>query len=99
VSFAGRIRRTISWGELDYESPRINFNEDLCAATETGLLLHPTAGKLDGDTLEETNAPLTREPDVVEIRGSALRRGRRGRQRKADPGSQIVGRRHGNSNL
>ena len=78
VSFAGRIRRTISWGELDYESPRINFNEDLCAATETGLLLHPTAGKLDGDTLEETNAPLTREPAVSEFRGSALRRGRRG---------------------
>jgi len=39
-----RIRRTIRWGELDYQSPRINFDGDLCTATEAGLLLDPTTG-------------------------------------------------------
>jgi hypothetical protein len=91
VLFLDRIRRTISWGELDYQSPRINFNGDLCTEIETGLLLEPTAGQSDtGVSLRGyMNLQL---PDwaMYEFRGSALRRGRRGWQRKPDAGSQIV---------
>ena len=47
VLLLGRIRRTISRGEFDYQSPRIDFNGDLCPKTEAGLLLHPTAGQSD----------------------------------------------------
>jgi hypothetical protein len=51
VVLLDRIRRTISWGEFDYQSPRIDFKGDLCTEIETGLLPRPNVRPVGYTTL------------------------------------------------